>query len=100
MSEQSFSQQHSQEPRESKEPKTIAQDLRLTSTKPDRLRKHSKTLRLGLNLRLVAPPVLFLVYAILVFYHTGQRIDVEPVPSLRNAARYGPTVFPIAFAAV
>ena len=100
MSEQSFLQQHRQEPGGSKVPKTVTQDLRLTSVKSDRLRKRSKALRLGLDLLLAAPHVLFLVYAILVFHHNSQRINVEPVPSLRNAARYGPIVFPIAFAAV
>lgn len=41
-----------------------------------------------------------MVYTILTFHHTGQQISIEPSPSLRNAARYGPTVFPIASAAV
>lgn len=55
---------------------------------------------LFLDLVLTAPPILFLVYAGLLCKHRGSPISQDPVPSLREASIYGPTVFPIAFAAV
>jgi hypothetical protein len=56
--------------------------------------------QLFIDLVLATPAVLFLAFAYLVRHHDGQHIEVDPVPALRMAARYGPTVFPIAFAAV
>ena len=56
--------------------------------------------QLFIDLVLATPAVLFLAFAYLVRHHDGQHIEVDPVPALRVAARYGPTVFPIAFAAV
>ncbi|KAF6789978.1 hypothetical protein CMUS01_16302 [Colletotrichum musicola] len=46
------------------------------------------------------PAACFLAYAIMALRSQGLPIDQEPVPTLRTAAIYSPTVFPIAFAAV
>ncbi|KAH6686387.1 hypothetical protein F5X68DRAFT_15643 [Plectosphaerella plurivora] len=49
---------------------------------------------------LVIPGVAFLVYGILVAVNAGKDITEKPIPALRSASGYGPTIFPIAFAAV
>ncbi|KAF2998915.1 hypothetical protein E8E13_005884 [Curvularia kusanoi] len=54
----------------------------------------------ALNFLLVIPPVVSLIYAWLVARNNGVRVDQHPVPELQTAARYGPTVFPVAFAAI
>ncbi|KAF7539118.1 hypothetical protein G7Z17_g12494 [Cylindrodendrum hubeiense] len=55
---------------------------------------------LFLDLLLAVPAILFLVYAGFVSVYDGKPIDTEPVPKLRTMAGYGPTIFPIAFAAI
>ncbi|KAF6806376.1 hypothetical protein CSOJ01_08871 [Colletotrichum sojae] len=52
-----------------------------------------------LDTLLTLPAVCFLAYAIIALRSQGLPIDQEPVPALRTAAIYSPTVFPIAFAA-
>jgi hypothetical protein len=49
---------------------------------------------------LVLPGVAFLVYGILVAINAGKDITEKPIPTLMSASGYGPTIFPIAFAAV
>ncbi|KAF2649418.1 hypothetical protein K491DRAFT_200622 [Lophiostoma macrostomum CBS 122681] len=60
----------------------------------------SKVWELFLSLLLVIPPVIFLAYAGYVKQHEGEKADTAPIPNLRAAAKYGPTVFPILFAGV
>lgn len=55
---------------------------------------------MGLEILLTFPPICFLIYAFLVFQSDGKRVDDDPIPALQNAAKYGPTIFPIAFAAI
>ncbi|KAM5356799.1 hypothetical protein ACJ41O_003445 [Fusarium nematophilum] len=45
------------------------------------------------------PALVFLVFAILVYRNEGKRWDEHPVTTLRAISNYGPTVFPIVFAA-
>ncbi|KAH7160729.1 hypothetical protein EDB81DRAFT_755356 [Dactylonectria macrodidyma] len=52
------------------------------------------------DLLLAVPAIFFLVFAALVSIHDGKPVDTQPVPKLRAMATYGPTIFPIAFAAV
>ncbi|KAK3203713.1 hypothetical protein GRF29_106g458108 [Pseudopithomyces chartarum] len=73
---------------------------------PGRLRSARRPLslrtlgHLGLDLLLAIPPICFLVYAFLIIQNRGKRMDEDPVPALQKAAKYGPTVFPIVFAAI
>ena len=53
-----------------------------------------------IDLMFTTPAIFFLVFAFLVRRHEGKNTDESPVPALQAAARYGPTIFPIAFAAV
>ena len=62
--------------------------------------KRSKILQLLSNILFIIPPILFLTYAVLAAVNDGKRSDIYPVPQLQSAAKYGPTVFPVAFAAV
>jgi hypothetical protein len=64
------------------------------------LSKHSKLIYLACNILFIIPGLLFLTYAGLVVFYNGRQIDVHPLPELQSAARYGPTIFPVAFAAV
>ncbi|KAH7019077.1 hypothetical protein EDB80DRAFT_869754 [Ilyonectria destructans] len=52
-----------------------------------------------LDLLFAIPAILFLVYAGFVSVHDGKPVGTDPVPTLRMLAGYGPTVFPIVFAA-
>ncbi|KAK4455215.1 hypothetical protein QBC34DRAFT_433427 [Podospora aff. communis PSN243] len=52
------------------------------------------------DLTLAIPAILFLVYAAMVARADGKDASTEPVLSLINAATYGPSIFPIVFAAV
>jgi hypothetical protein len=56
--------------------------------------------QLFIDLLLASSAVVFLIFAYLVQHHEGRQMDIPPVPALRAAARYGPTIFPIAFTAV
>ncbi|KAK1846911.1 hypothetical protein CCHR01_10426 [Colletotrichum chrysophilum] len=49
---------------------------------------------------LIIPSMCFIIYGIVALQSNGRPIDEDPVPALRMAATYSPTVFPIAFAAV
>lgn len=62
--------------------------------------RSSKLKTLFWDLVLVLPGVAFLVYGILVAANAGNPISHSPIPMLTDASRYGPTIFPIAFAAV
>ncbi|KAM0325970.1 hypothetical protein ACHAQA_007276 [Verticillium albo-atrum] len=55
---------------------------------------------LSWDITLTIPGLAFLVYALLVAHGAGKPVTESPVPALMNAASYGPTIFPIAFAAV
>ncbi|KAH6981797.1 hypothetical protein BKA56DRAFT_584514 [Ilyonectria sp. MPI-CAGE-AT-0026] len=55
---------------------------------------------LFLDLLFAIPAILFLVYAGFVSVHDGKPLGTDPVPTLRMLAGYGPTVFPIVFAAI
>lgn len=55
---------------------------------------------LFLDLIFAIPAILFLVYAGFVSVHDGKPVGTDPVPTLRMLAGYGPTVFPIVFAAI
>lgn len=56
-------------------------------------------LRCGVELILTTAPVCFLVFATLVIKNACKLVHRNPVPALQEAAKYGPTLFPIAFAA-
>lgn len=64
------------------------------------LSKRSRIIQFASNMLFIIPPVLFLTYAILAALNNGKRSDIYPVPQLQSAAKYGPTVFPVAFAGV
>jgi hypothetical protein len=53
-----------------------------------------------LDLLLALSALCFLVFAVLVYRNNGKHIDADPVPDLFMAAKYGPTVFPVLFAAI
>ncbi|KAF4877607.1 hypothetical protein CGCSCA1_v003248 [Colletotrichum siamense] len=53
-----------------------------------------------LDTLLTLPSVAFITYAFLVLVNNGRPIDQSPIPLLRTAAIYSPTLFPIAFSAV
>ncbi|KAL3293811.1 hypothetical protein RB213_015883 [Colletotrichum asianum] len=53
-----------------------------------------------LDTLLTLPAVAFITYAFLVLANNGRPIDQNPIPLLRTAAIYSPTLFPIAFSAV
>ncbi|KAK2777421.1 hypothetical protein CKAH01_12106 [Colletotrichum kahawae] len=53
-----------------------------------------------LDTLLTLPAVAFIAYAFLVLVNNGRPIDQSPIPLLRTAAIYSPTLFPIAFSAV
>ncbi|KAF3812111.1 hypothetical protein GCG54_00009795 [Colletotrichum gloeosporioides] len=53
-----------------------------------------------LDTLLTLPSVAFITYAFLVVVNNGRPIDQSPIPLLRTAAIYSPTLFPIAFSAV
>ncbi|KAF4832306.1 hypothetical protein CGCTS75_v004722 [Colletotrichum tropicale] len=53
-----------------------------------------------LDTLLTLPSVAFITYAFLVLVNNGRPIDHSPIPLLRTAAIYSPTLFPIAFSAV
>jgi hypothetical protein len=53
--------------------------------------------QLALDVILMVPAILFLVYAGHVLGHDGRHMDLRPVPTLIEAARFGPTIFPIAY---
>ncbi|KAF4839349.1 hypothetical protein CGCSCA4_v011325 [Colletotrichum siamense] len=53
-----------------------------------------------LDTLLTLPAVAFISYAFLVLVNNGRPIDQSPIPLLRTAAIYSPTLFPIAFSAV
>lgn len=56
--------------------------------------------RLQLELLLSIPPLCFLVFAGLTVRHSGKHVDEYPISHLQKATTYGPTVFPIIFAAI
>lgn len=56
--------------------------------------------QLVLDLLLGLPAIGFFVYAIFLSWNDGKPINIDPVPTLRVASSYGPTIFPIAFVAV
>ncbi|KAL0933331.1 uncharacterized protein CTRU02_212294 [Colletotrichum truncatum] len=56
--------------------------------------------QLCLDILLTIPSICFLIYAFMVYSNNGKSIDQDPVPDLETAAKYSPTIFPIAFAAV
>ncbi|KAF6845339.1 hypothetical protein CMUS01_00110 [Colletotrichum musicola] len=56
--------------------------------------------QLLLDVVLALPAGCFIVYAIIVLVNNGLPLDQDPIPALQTAAKYSPTVFPIAFAAV
>lgn len=79
----------------------VVDDARPETTKLARHFWSLSTLgQFSIDLVIATPAVFFLVYAYLVWYNDGDQANVEPVPTLRAAARYGPTIFPIAFAAI
>jgi hypothetical protein len=49
---------------------------------------------------LVIPPLLFIIYGFLVLHYDGRPSDTKVVRELLSAAKYGPTIFPIIFAAI
>jgi hypothetical protein len=53
-----------------------------------------------LELLLIVPPICFLIFAGLVAKHKGTPIDQHSVPAPQSAAKYGPTLFTIVFAAI
>ncbi|KAF4918108.1 hypothetical protein CGCVW01_v009177 [Colletotrichum viniferum] len=53
-----------------------------------------------LDTLLTLPAVAFITYAFLVLVNNGRAVDQGPIPLLRTAAIYSPTLFPIAFSAV
>lgn len=53
-----------------------------------------------LDALLIIPSICFIVYGMMALQNNGKPIDEGPVPALRMAATYSPTIFPIAFAAV
>lgn len=55
---------------------------------------------LFLDILLAVPAILFLVYAGFVTVYNGERVDSDLVPTLRVLSACGPTIFPIAFAAI
>ncbi|PVH96161.1 hypothetical protein DM02DRAFT_599662 [Periconia macrospinosa] len=57
-------------------------------------------LRFVVDLLLVVPPLLFLIYGFLVLHNEGRPVDTQVVRELQSAAKYGPTLFPIVFAAI
>ncbi|KAH0437334.1 hypothetical protein CcaCcLH18_03896 [Colletotrichum camelliae] len=56
--------------------------------------------QLLLDVILTLPAGCFIIYAIIVLVNSGLPLDQDPIPALQTAAKYSPTVFPIAFAAV
>jgi hypothetical protein len=84
------------------EPVVLAQGLQSDSSSIGRgtLSKRSKLVYLACNILFIVPGLLFLTYAGLVVFYNGKQIDMPPLPELQSAARYGPTIFPVAFAAV
>ncbi|KAH6986973.1 hypothetical protein EDB80DRAFT_817655 [Ilyonectria destructans] len=56
--------------------------------------------QLVLDLLLGLPAIGFFIYAIFLSWNDGKPINIDPVPTLQVASSYGPTIFPIAFAAV
>lgn len=56
--------------------------------------------QLVLDLLLGLPAIGFFIYAIFLSWNDGKPVDIDPIPTLRVASSYGPTIFPIAFAAV
>lgn len=55
--------------------------------------------QLLLDVILTLPAGCFIIYAIIVLVNSGLPLDQDPIPALQTAAKYSPTVFPIAFAA-
>lgn len=53
-----------------------------------------------LDLLLALSALCFLVFAVLVYKNHGRSIDSDPVPDLFATAKYGPTIWPILFAAI
>ncbi|KAH0426673.1 hypothetical protein CcaCcLH18_10181 [Colletotrichum camelliae] len=53
-----------------------------------------------LDTLLTLPAVAFIAYAFLALVNNGRPMDQSPIPLLRTAAIYSPTLFPIAFSAV
>ncbi|KAL0929953.1 uncharacterized protein CTRU02_215162 [Colletotrichum truncatum] len=49
---------------------------------------------------LIVPSICFITYGMMALKNNGRPIHEDPVPALRMAATYSPTIFPIAFAAV
>lgn len=56
--------------------------------------------RFVLDLFLAVPPLLFLIYAFAVLHNEGKPVELHVVQELQDAAKYGPTIFPIVFAAI
>ncbi|KAK1948745.1 hypothetical protein LY78DRAFT_709788 [Colletotrichum sublineola] len=56
--------------------------------------------QLLLDVVLTLPAGCFIIYAFIVLVNNGLPLDQDPIPALQTAAKYSPTVFPIAFAAV
>ncbi|KAF4462053.1 hypothetical protein FALBO_11139 [Fusarium albosuccineum] len=56
--------------------------------------------RLVMDLKITTPAVRFLAYASCVLNAGGIEAEARVVQNLRSASAYGPTIFPIAFAAV
>ncbi|KAF4966331.1 hypothetical protein FSARC_5959 [Fusarium sarcochroum] len=55
--------------------------------------------QLATDLLLAVPALLFIIYAIIVCRNNGAPYDSETVLKLRAISRFGPTVFPIVYAA-
>ncbi|KAK1704817.1 hypothetical protein BDP67DRAFT_548887 [Colletotrichum lupini] len=53
-----------------------------------------------LDVLLIIPSLCFIIYGMMALKHNNWPIDAGMVPTLRMAATYSPTVFPIVFAAV
>lgn len=65
-----------------------------------RLVSFQTLLRFIADTLLVIPPLLFIIYGFLVLHYEGRSSDTKVVRELLSAAKYGPTIFPIIFAAI
>ncbi|KAF4976735.1 hypothetical protein FZEAL_6650 [Fusarium zealandicum] len=80
--------------------KTIDSEYNAAHMRPMRSTMSPLTLwHFFLDILFALPGFAFLVFAILVRIYDGQPLDQEPAPALRSIATYGPTIFPIVFAA-
>ncbi|TIC94253.1 hypothetical protein CH35J_009822 [Colletotrichum higginsianum] len=67
---------------------------------PKRLGSADAILQFVLDISLTVPAVCFLTYGFMVLCNNGVPVNQNPVPALHMAAKYSPTLFPIAFSAI